>query len=136
MWICVCEGVGLVFLFALVLVFFFLCVVLSLLEKNFVLMIIIFNDYDDRLEIFKHPYSHSTFIKGYSSFFWVLYIQAKITNSTHCSHKYFAPSLECVAVHATFLLNCICTNHIAQSLHSILFIFLAAQNAAIITSVT
>lgn len=63
-----CEGIGLFFLFALVLGVF-LCVVLSLLEKNFFLMIIIFNDYDDRLEIFKHPYSHSTFIKGYSSFF-------------------------------------------------------------------
>lgn len=70
------------------------------------------------------------------AFFWVLQVQAKITNSNHCSHKYFAPSLGHVAVHATLLLSCICTLYIAQSLHSILFIFLTAQNADIITSVT
>lgn len=107
MWICVCEGVGLVFLFALVLGFFFLCVVLSLLEKNFVLMIIIFNDYDDRLEIFKHPYSHSTFIKGYSSFF---------LSSVHPSknHKQYPLFTQ---IFCPFFGTCCCSCHLPSQLH-------------------
>lgn len=65
-----CVGVGLVgfFFVSLCMCVCFCFVVFFFPEKNFFLIIIL-NYYNGCLDIFKHPYSHSTFIKGYSSFF-------------------------------------------------------------------